>query len=81
MRRVPPKHPFAEAFTQGRWSPALVLFWHHGRPGQPEDWFAQVVIDDINEPGHALELLVSARDIRPAFMTDALTSARTAPLR
>lgn len=64
--RRPVNHPFAVVRTQGREVPALVLAWVKGAPGQPDDWFAQVVINSINEPGHAVEMTVAAKDIRPA---------------
>lgn len=64
--RRPARHPFAYITTQGRIVPALVIGWVHGRKGQPTDWFASVVIDSINEPGHPVELLVHERDVRRA---------------
>lgn len=71
--RRPAKHPFAEIYTQGRWVPALVMAWVHGGGGDPEAWSAEVVINSINEPGHAVELVVRASSIRPAALGEVRT--------
>lgn len=65
--RRPVRHPFAYVTTQGGDQlPALILNWVHGHPSDPAGWFAEVVVNSTNDPGHPVTMMVAAADLRPA---------------